>query len=269
MNTSIRAKKIYEKLTPLNHQLVTHPLYNNINTTSDLAIFSEHHVFAVWDFMCLLKELYKKITCVSAPWIPSKDVSSTRLISSILIDEESDRDIDGNFKSHFTMYLESMEQMGANTQAIKKLLTDLSNNSSVNEALKSHLIPPSAKEFMKNTFDFFNLSAHEVAAAFAFGREGVIELMFQPILEQLKSNNPQQNLSKIIYYLERHIELDSEDHFPKMLDMLDNLCGDDQIKWQEVENAGVKAITARKKFFDKINETIIENKTSQSIEQAA
>ncbi|MFN4785107.1 MAG: DUF3050 domain-containing protein, partial [Bacteroidota bacterium] len=54
----------------LRTQLANHPLYNKINSQEKLQRFMEHHVYAVWDFMSLLKYLQHHLTCTQSPWIP-------------------------------------------------------------------------------------------------------------------------------------------------------------------------------------------------------
>ena len=46
---------IVKDLEPLKDKLRNHSLYNNIKDVEDLKIFSSAHVYAVWDFMSLLK----------------------------------------------------------------------------------------------------------------------------------------------------------------------------------------------------------------------
>lgn len=60
-------EKLKKEIEPIRQQLIQHPIYANIQTIKDLNIFMEHHVFAVWDFMSLLKSLQRNLTCVDVP----------------------------------------------------------------------------------------------------------------------------------------------------------------------------------------------------------
>ena len=69
----------------LNHrkELLNHNLYSNIKTIDDLRDFVQIHVFAVWDFMSLLKSLQTKLTCVSTPWLPNNNSQTAYLIKRL------------------------------------------------------------------------------------------------------------------------------------------------------------------------------------------
>ena len=81
--------------------LLSHKIYSSIQTIDDLHVFMENHVFAVWDFMSILKTLQKKLTCTEVPWTPKGGGTPARLLNEIVTEEESDIDIYGEYKSHF------------------------------------------------------------------------------------------------------------------------------------------------------------------------
>ena len=82
-------------------QLLNHSLYKKIKTINDLHKFLEVHVYAVWDFMSLLKALQQKLTCTTTPWFASENPETRYLINEIVLAEESDISIDGRRLSHF------------------------------------------------------------------------------------------------------------------------------------------------------------------------
>jgi hypothetical protein len=230
-------------LTKYREEIVNHALYKKLNSVEDIAVMMEHHVYAVWDFMSLLKALQSLLTCTTSPWKPVGDGKIRQLINSIVLEEESDVDKENNPLSHYEMYIDAMKQCGANTSAIESFVSNVSttNIPSVNDGVDA---------FLKTTFDVIESNeTHKIASAFTFGREDLIPDMFTAIVNEYNTEN---NLDKFVYYLERHIELDGGEHGPLALELISNLCGDDDNKWKEVEETAVACLVARKKLWDSI-----------------
>ena len=132
-------------------KLKNHLLYHSIKTEEHLHIFMENHVFAVWDFMSILKTLQSKLTCVTVPWIPKANGNLSRLINEIVLAEESDVDRYGQHLSHFEMYYIAMKEAGASTTSIDNFLTQL-KTSNVFTALESSKAHQAAIDFVTKTF---------------------------------------------------------------------------------------------------------------------
>ena len=126
-----RLQHIQERLTPLKAALLNHPIYQEIDRLDSLRLFMEHHVFAVWDFMSLLKALQRRLCCVEVPWLPAADPLGSRLVNEIVLAEESDDDGQGGFASHFELYHRAMTRCGANTAPIDGFLGELRQGKSV------------------------------------------------------------------------------------------------------------------------------------------
>jgi hypothetical protein len=246
-------ESITTRIAPLRQQLAHHPLYRGIQTAQHLRTFMESHVFAVWDFMSLLKSLQSHLTCVSIPWHPTQFPESRRFINEIVLGEESDL-YQGRTISHFELYLEAMRETGANTTPIQHLLGQVKIAGKF--SLESDLIPDAARRFVQYTFSLIDSGRlPAIAAAFTFGREDIIPDIFRSLVHDL--NRTQGNkFAKFIWYLERHIEVDSEDHGPLSLRMIADLCGSDPGLWEEAASAAESALTARIALWDGISDTL-------------
>ena len=82
--------------------LINHKLYSKLDSKQKLIDFMESHVFAVWDFMSLIKALQKNLTCTDIPWIPNENRLAGRLVNEIVLAEESDVDLNGEMVSNFS-----------------------------------------------------------------------------------------------------------------------------------------------------------------------
>ena len=249
------------RIQRLTAALAGHPLYRSFEDVADLRTFMESHVFAVWDFMSLLKTLQRGLTCVEVPWLPSPLAESRRLINEIVFGEESDV-YEGRPLSHFELYRLAMQQCGADTIPIDTFLAALTSGTPWRQALAASKAPAPAARFVEATFHIIETGKlHAVAAAFTFGREDLIPNMFRGFLRD-QDERLGGKLSIFRWYMERHIEVDGEDHGPMALRMVSELCGDDPTAWQQATEVATFALTARIAFWDGIAASIRQAKSS-------
>jgi Protein of unknown function (DUF3050) len=239
-------------LSKLRSQLLDHPIYAEVASVEDLRRFMQDHVFAVWDFMSLLKRLQRDLTCTNVPWFPAGNAKAARLINDIVIGEETDVDPDGSYVSHLDLYLRAMEDVGASTRQFDAFRSLARAGTSIEVAMARTEVPPHVQAFVAHTMMQAQSGAtEEVLAAFFYGREDVIPEMFTRLQKVLpgarKANDP---LRHFVYYIERHIELDGDSHGPMGRELLDGLVADSPQKDKRALHAACNSIMARIKLWD-------------------
>jgi hypothetical protein len=264
MNDSRQTEQLQalaERLRPLYEKLASHPLYRSFETVEDLHVFMESHVFAVWDFMSLLKTLQRGLTCVDVPWVPSRFATSRRLVNEIVLGEETDM-YSTEVVSHFELYLRAMRESGASTTAVDTLLAALRDGAGWEQALIISDAPRAAQQFVRATFAVIEENKlHATAAAFTFGREDLIPDMFRGFIRD-QNEHLHGRLELMRWYMERHIEVDDGEHGPMALQMIAELCGDDDVKWREAATAAETALRARIALWDGIRKSLDARRTT-------
>ena len=216
-------KSLEQTIEPYRKKLIQHDLYKNLTSVASIRLFMEQHIYAVWDFMSLVKALQINLTCTSLPWTPQGHAATRRLINEIVWGEESDVDSKGAPTSHFEMYITAMHEVGANTAQILSLISLIQNQENIFDALQKVEMNKETREFVSFTFDaIMNQEIHIVAAIFTFGREDLIPDMFLEIVRQVDDKS-KTSFDLLYYYLERHIEVDGGEHGPMALDMISQL----------------------------------------------
>ena len=239
-------------IQPIREALLLHPVYSQIKDFEGIKDFAKYHVFAVWDFMSLLKSLQIGLTSVSLPWVPVGSANTRYLINEIVCGEESDIDEQGNRTSHFELYLSAMRQMGADISKIDQLLILLKTGRPINDSIEALEVPIQVKQFLQFTFEIaMHAPLHVKAAVFTFGREDLIPDMFTQILNKIYAEHPDK-VSIFKYYIERHIEVDGGHHSELAIQMVSELCGNDKTKWEEATKASLDSLKTRSLLWDAV-----------------
>ncbi|MBL9163787.1 MAG: DUF3050 domain-containing protein [Planctomycetaceae bacterium] len=249
MITADPLQELQLRLVPLRATLLEHQLYSRIDGAQALRTFMEHHVFAVWDFMSLLKGLQKQLTCVEIPWRPAGDPAAARLVNEIVLAEESDDDGEGGFASHYELYVRAMNEAGANTGPIEKFVARIDEGAGLETALAEANVPAAAAAFVEETFHTVEQgSLCALAAAFTYGREDLLPRVFRKIVDQTHAGGG--GFGRFGYYLNRHIELDGDIHGPMAARLVRSLCGDEPERWRQAEAGATGALRARTALWD-------------------
>ena len=248
---------IKRDLFEIEQKLLNHELYETINSLDDVRIFLEIHVLAVWDFMSLLKKLQLELTSVKIPWVPTNHPKIRYLINEIVLAEETDINLKGERKSHFELYYDAMKLIGANTSHIDFILEHLKYSKCIFETIDALNLDNRVKDFLNYTFRLIEEGKpHKIASAFTFGREDLIPSMFTSLLKELEKDLDTEPIKDMIYYFERHIELDEDEHGPMALEMIKELCQSDPLKWEEARLSAREALDKRFHFWNAIKESI-------------
>jgi len=254
---AIRARKDLEHLADLRRALEQHAVFGSLSNLVDLRRFMSAHVFAVWDFMSLLKRLQRDLTCVDVPWTPRRDAVAARLINDIVLGEETDLGPDGEPTSHLDLYLAAMREVGAETAPFEHFLQLVANGVDAGDALHAVGAPEHVRTFVNHTL---RVATREptlvVMANFFHGRENVIPRMFAALL--YRWNIAEHHAPKFVFYLRRHIEVDGDSHGPMAHRIIDRATADDPVRREIVLHAAIESVSARIALWDGVRQSLLE-----------
>lgn len=261
----------YNELNFVNHyvlqkKLSNHPLSSSITNLECLRIFMEHHVYAVWDFMSLIKSLQNHFAPIKIPWVPPKNPQFSNFINQIVMEEESDIRLSKNnatkYASHFESYCDAMNEIGANIEKITELM-NLVEQHGFEKAIQSTDIPECAKNFMRCTFDIIKRDQpHELVAVLAFSREELVPKLFKTLNSKLQINAI--NTPTLFAYFERHVELDGNNHGPMAISLLEELCKGSEKRKVAAFKSAEQALKSRLIFWDEIHALVYKQQLNRN-----
>ncbi|QSX79056.1 DUF3050 domain-containing protein [Agrilutibacter solisilvae] len=236
-------------LADLRTQLEQHPVFDSLTHIHELRRFMRAHVFAVWDFMSLLKRLQRDLTCVQVPWLPPRDRIAAHLINEIVLGEESDIGPDGEPASHLDLYLSAMREIGADTAQFEQFLALVGEGMEALDALHTVGAPGYVRAFVGHTLQVARQdSTLAVMTNFFHGRENVIPQMFTALLARWRID--EKKAPMFVFYLRRHIELDGESHGPMAQQIIERAIAGDPDRRAHVIRAAVESVRARIALWD-------------------
>jgi DUF3050 family protein len=261
MNNPACALDLVERLdTPLAADVLalaarvrSHEVFDRLRSVDDVRAFMEHHVWAVWDFMSLLKAIQSALAPATTPWTPAADPESTRFVNEIVLGEESDDAPDGGHASHFEIYVAAMEAAGAETKAIRVVTAAVARGIPWSQALSDASPPEAAGPFVASTMEIVAATLPERVAAFTLAREDVIPGMFRAAVARLdRATERGADLRLFRWYLERHIVVDADHHAPLAARLFKKTCLTDAATIDASLRAAVRALRARVALWDAI-----------------
>ena len=258
---AIKMRKDVATLADLRQQLEQHPVFESLASPDDLRCFMRAHVFAVWDFMSLLKRLQRDLTCVDVPWMPRHDKVAAHLINEIVLGEESDVAPNGEPASHLDIYLDAMQEIDADTAQFRRFQQLVTNGVDPIDAMHAVGTPEYVCSFVAHTL---HIAAHEstltVMANFFHGRENVIPRMFTALLQRWQIDEDRAPM--FVFYLRRHIEVDGDSHGPMAQQIIERATADDPVRQELVLHAAIESVKARIALWDGLRRSLLQTKAA-------
>ncbi len=226
---------IKAKIQKLSH----HEIYSELTSSARIKCFVSYHIFAVWDFIKLLKSLQNKISIALREQFKECPSEMNRLIDEIVFAEKSDLYPYGQPNKDFDLYLRALAEIEVDPDCLWSFLESKDN---------LHLLKPEIKELVESNLRIARLGTmEEIAATFFFGREKLTSQLFTSIIKVLKQEGKECPI--LICYTERLTQENSHKSEILALKLLDYLCKDEAEKVRALQ-AGLEALNLREKLWN-------------------
>lgn len=248
----MRITGVERELKGLRRKLAKHRLYKSLHKVEDIQEFAEHHVFAVWGSMSLLKVLQQQLTNTKIPWSPVPNPVLARLINEMVLTEESGINEQGLAQSHFEMYVDAMQEIGADTSQIHQFVQLIYAGATVDYAMNQIKIDRKISHFIVYIFNIIKTGkTHLIAASLILSRTDIPSKIFLEIL-----TDTEQDAHKWKYCLTHHAEFNPGQYGTSSLELIAELCGKNKKDWQEVIEVAKHALNQKIILWNRITEMI-------------
>jgi hypothetical protein len=233
--------------------LENHKLYESIVDEQSLRLFMEHHVICVWSYSYLLREIHQEMVASIHPLNSQSQKEAIRLVSEMILEEEVEEQQDGTLVSHLEIYLEAMQDLGANISPIVSFFDLQDSGQNWQTALKHARFPSAAGRYARRMDRIAQGPLHERAAALFYEGEPFIPDAFLLRLGQLGGGI---KIGRLLDYFERHIEGLKRPGFSATGRLVEILCGEDEQMGIEAERAAEEAMKNRVELWNHLAEKL-------------
>lgn len=233
--------------------LESHKLYDRIFDDYSLRLFVEHHVVCVWSYNYLLRNIYQELVSMIQPLNSQAQKEALRIISEAILEEEVEEQTDGSLLSHLEIYLEAMQELGADVGPILSFFDMQESGASWQESLAASHFPASVAQYARSMGELFERPLHERAAVLFYEGEPFIPDTFLNRLGQLGARH---DVNRLLDYFERHIEGLKRPGFSTSGRLVEIFCGDNPQLNDEAEKAAEQAMQIRIDLWNKLSDNL-------------
>lgn len=232
-------------------ELTQHPILHAVSDRAGLRVFMASHVYAVWTHISLVKRLQHELTSVAVPWVPPRSRHAARLINELVTGVECDLDADGAPISHYELYLDAMQNVGADTRSIRRFvqLIDDGSSSALERAFDSATTPQHVRTYVRHALRVARQgSLAQVMGCFLHERDISLQQSITRLLAEWTRTSPA--LPRLAYYLERHSQLECGRHAERLQRVVQELDSTSPRFADDVLASARESLGTRIRFWD-------------------